>query len=45
MRISRGVDDYLKESGVSRVWRVDDNAHDPMEWRNNLCLSVQNVFR
>ncbi len=45
MRISRGVHDYLKDNGVPHVWRVDDNGHDPTEWRNNLYLFVQNIFR
>ena len=45
MRVSRGVHDYLKASGVPHVWRVDDNGHDPTEWRNNLYHFVQHVFR
>ena len=42
--ISQGIHSYLKEKGVSHVWHVDGNAHDPTEWRNNLYLFVQRIF-
>ena len=45
IRISQGVHAYLKEKGVPHVWHVDGNAHDPTEWRNNLYLFVQRIFR
>jgi enterochelin esterase-like enzyme len=45
IRISQGVHAYLKEKGVPHVWHVDGNAHDPTEWKNNLYLFVQRIFR
>jgi enterochelin esterase-like enzyme len=43
--ISQGVHAYLKEQNVPHVWNVDDNAHDSTEWRNNLYLFAQRIFR
>jgi enterochelin esterase-like enzyme len=45
IRISQGVHAYLKENGVPHVWHVDGNAHDATEWRNNLWLFAQRIFR
>jgi enterochelin esterase-like enzyme len=45
MRISQGVHAYLKEKGVPHVWHVDGHAHDPTEWKNNLYLFAQRIFR
>ena len=45
IRISQGVHQYLKDNGVPHVWHVDGNAHDPTEWKNNLYLFVQRIFR
>ena len=45
IRISQGVHAYLKEKGVPHVWHVDGNAHDAAEWRNNLWLFAQQIFR
>jgi enterochelin esterase-like enzyme len=45
LRISQGVHAYLKEKGVPHVWHVDGNAHDPTEWKNNLYLFAQRIFR
>ncbi|MGC8641362.1 MAG: alpha/beta hydrolase-fold protein [Isosphaeraceae bacterium] len=45
IRISQGVHVYLKEKGVPHVWHVDSHAHDPTEWRNNLYLFSQHIFR
>ena len=45
MRISQGVHTYLKEKDVPHVWHVDGHAHDPTEWKNNLYLFAQRVFR
>lgn len=45
IRISQGVHGYLKDKGVPHVWHVDGNAHDPTEWRNNLYLFAQRLFR
>ena len=43
--ISQGVHAYLKEENVPHIWHVDGNAHDTPEWRNNLYLFSQRVFR
>jgi enterochelin esterase-like enzyme len=45
IRISQGVHAYLKEKDVPHVWHVDGNAHDPTEWKNNLYLFAQRIFR
>jgi enterochelin esterase-like enzyme len=45
IRISQGVHAYLKEKNVPHVWHVDGNAHDPTEWKNNLYLFTQRIFR
>jgi enterochelin esterase-like enzyme len=45
IRISQGVHAYLKEKGVPHVWHVDGYAHDPTEWKNNLYLFSQHIFR
>ncbi len=45
IRISQGVHAFLKEKGVPHVWNVDGHAHDPREWKNNLYLFVQHIFR
>jgi enterochelin esterase-like enzyme len=45
IRISQGVHTYLKEKDVPHVWHVDGNAHDPTEWRNNLWLFAQRIFK
>ncbi|HJT76176.1 MAG TPA: alpha/beta hydrolase-fold protein [Gemmataceae bacterium] len=45
IRVSQGVHAYLKEKDVPHVWHVDGNAHDPTEWKNNLYLFVQRIFR
>jgi enterochelin esterase-like enzyme len=43
--ISQGVHAYLKEQGVSHIWNVVGNGHDPTEWRNNFYLFAQRIFR
>jgi enterochelin esterase-like enzyme len=45
IRISQAVHAYLKDKDVPHVWHVDGNAHDPTEWRNNLYLFSQRIFR
>jgi enterochelin esterase-like enzyme len=45
IRISQGVHAYLKEKDVPHIWHVDGNAHDPTEWKNNLYLFSQRIFR
>ena len=43
--ISQGVHRYLQANNVPHVWNVDDFAHDPPEWANNLYQFAQRVFR
>jgi len=43
--ISQDVHAYLKKNNVPHIWHVDSNGHDPTEWRNNLYLFVQHIFR
>jgi len=45
IRISRGVHDYLKESGVPHIYHIDGNAHDETEMANNLYLFAPNIFK
>jgi enterochelin esterase-like enzyme len=45
IRISQGVHAYLKEKDVPHIWHVDGNAHDATEWKNNLYLFSQRIFR
>ena len=45
IRISQGVHAYLKEKDIPHVWHVDGNAHDATEWKNNLYLFSQRIFR
>ncbi|HZV03827.1 MAG TPA: alpha/beta hydrolase-fold protein [Gemmataceae bacterium] len=45
IRVSQGVHAYLKEKDVPHVWHVDGNDHDPTEWKNNLYLFAQRIFR
>jgi enterochelin esterase-like enzyme len=45
LRISQGLHAYFKEKDIPHVWHVDGNGHDPTEWRNNLYLFSQRVFR
>jgi enterochelin esterase-like enzyme len=45
LRISQGVHAYLTKNDVPHVWHVDGHAHDATEWRNNLYLFSQRIFR
>jgi len=45
IRISQGLHAYLKEHDVPHIWHVDSNGHDAIEWRNNLYLFVQHLFK
>jgi len=45
IRISQGVHAYLKENDIPHVWHVDDNAHDPVHWKNSLYHFAQRIFR
>lgn len=43
--ISQDVHAYLKKNNVPHIWHVDSYGHDATEWRNNLYLFVQHIFR
>jgi enterochelin esterase-like enzyme len=43
--ISQGVHAYLKTHEVPHVWHVDSHGHDPTEWKKNLSLFVERIFR
>ena len=45
IRVSQGVQRYLKEKNVPHVWHVDSHGHDATEWANNLYLFAQRVFK
>jgi enterochelin esterase-like enzyme len=45
INISQRLHGYLKEHDVPHVWNVDDHAHDPAEWGNNLYHFVGRVFK
>ena len=45
LHISQGVHAYLKAKDVPHVWHVDGHGHDPTEWKNNLYLFSQRLFR
>jgi enterochelin esterase-like enzyme len=45
IHISQGIHAYLKAKEIPHVWHVDGNAHDPTEWKNNLYLFSQRIFR
>ena len=45
INISQGMHRYLKEKNVPHVWNVDDNAHDPAHWKNNLYHFSSRIFK
>lgn len=45
IHIGQGVHAYLKEHNVPHVWNVDGNAHDTPEWKFNLYLFTQRIFK
>ena len=45
IRVSQGVQRFLKEKGVPHVWHVDGNAHDTTHWDNNLYLFSQRILK
>ena len=45
IRISQGVQRYLKEKGVPHEWNVDAHGHDGTHWRNNLYHFAQKLFK
>ena len=42
--VSQRVHQYLKKEAVPHIWHVDDNAHDDIEWANNLYYFAQHIF-
>jgi hypothetical protein len=44
-RVSLGVDDYLKEEGVTDVCRVDTNGHDTAGMSQSVYLFAQRLFK
>lgn len=44
IRVSQGIQRYLKKNDVPHIWNVDGNAHDPAHWRNNLYHFAQLLF-
>lgn len=44
IRISQNMHAYLKDNKVPHIWHVDDNAHDPIHWKNSLYHFVQRIF-
>lgn len=44
IRISQGMQRYLKKNDVPHIWNVDANGHDPTHWRNNLYHFAQLLF-
>ena len=45
IRINQGVHTYLKEKSVPHIWHVDGNAHNTPEWKSNLYLFSQHIFK
>ena len=45
INIAQGFHAHLKQNRVPHVWNIDRHAHDSPEWRNNLWLFAQRIFR
>ncbi|HEV7991287.1 MAG TPA: alpha/beta hydrolase-fold protein [Gemmatimonadaceae bacterium] len=45
INISQGMHRYLAANNVPHVWNVDDNAHDPAHWKNNLYHFSSRIFK
>lgn len=43
--ISQAVHQFLKANEVPHIWHVDAHGHDSPEWRSNLYLFSQRIFR
>ena len=43
--VSQRIHGLLKAKQVPHVWHVDGNAHDDVEWANNLYLFSQHIFK
>jgi enterochelin esterase-like enzyme len=44
IRISQGLQRYLKKNDVPHIWNVDSHGHDATHWRNNLYHFAQLLF-
>ncbi|MDG2124443.1 MAG: esterase family protein, partial [Verrucomicrobiales bacterium] len=45
IRISQGMQAYLKKNEIPHIWNVDSHGHDPTHWRNNLFHFAQKLFK
>jgi enterochelin esterase-like enzyme len=45
IRISQGVNGYLKEKNVPHIWHVDEHAHDFQHWKKALYHFSQLIFK
>lgn len=45
IRISQGVQAYLKENNVPHIWHVDDHGHDFQHWKKALYHFSQLIFK
>lgn len=45
IRVSQGLQRYLKKTDIPHIWNVDSHGHDPTHWRNNLYHFSQLVFQ
>ena len=43
--VSQKAHQYLKDKDIPHVWHVDANAHDNIEWDNNLYFFAQHLFK
>jgi enterochelin esterase-like enzyme len=43
--VSQKAHQYLKEKDIPHVYNIDSNAHDNIEWDNNLYLFAQHLFK
>jgi enterochelin esterase-like enzyme len=45
IRVSQGVQAYLKEKNVPHIWHVDEHAHDFEHWKKGLFNFSQLIFK
>lgn len=45
IRVSQGVQRYLKEKDVPHIWHVDEHAHDFEHWKKALYNFAQLIFK
>jgi enterochelin esterase-like enzyme len=43
--VTQKAHQYLKEKGIAHVYHIDSNAHDNIEWDNNLYLFAQHLYK